>query len=55
MWEYKWDDTKAKFCRDKSEDFITNPGENGDGLGTIYDWNLWYDAYNAYCAVVTQD
>ena len=25
---------------DNYEDFIMNPGEDGDGLGSIYDWNL---------------
>jgi hypothetical protein len=26
---------------DQDEDFITYPFEDGDGLDTLYDWNLW--------------
>ena len=30
-----------KLESDNYEDFILYPFEDGDGLGTSYDWNLW--------------
>jgi choline dehydrogenase-like flavoprotein len=29
------------YIRDKDEDFIVYPFDDGDGLDTSYDWNLW--------------
>jgi hypothetical protein len=31
----------ADELRDNSEDFIMYPFEDGNGLDTMYDWNLW--------------
>ena len=36
-----YDFPSADIYRDNNEDFIKYPNEDGLGLGTTYDWNLW--------------